>query len=126
MNRTSPNVDPSGTMYLINHFLDKTILGNPVPFVEKLNQTNAATGAGSLGAQVDSCVTQYSKPPNFMLVDVRFNHRFYQIDTDSDSSTNLVEVPCLKLLHVSITCNTMRLTASLLQYRLEPNLRPLP
>ncbi|KAL9716525.1 hypothetical protein Ac2012v2_000973 [Leucoagaricus gongylophorus] len=69
MNRTSPTVDPSGTMYLINHFLDKTILGNPVPFVEKLNQTNAATGAGSLGAQVDSCVTQYSKPPNFMLVD---------------------------------------------------------
>ncbi|KAF5352466.1 hypothetical protein D9756_006018 [Leucocoprinus leucothites] len=69
INRTSSNVDPAGTMYLINHFLDKTVLGNPVPFVEKLNVTNAASGDGSLGAQVDTCMAQHSKPPNFMLVD---------------------------------------------------------
>jgi hypothetical protein len=61
-------------MYLINHFLDKSILGNPVPFTEKLNETNAASGAGSLGAQVDTCVAQFSKPPNFMLVDVCLHH----------------------------------------------------
>lgn len=69
INRTSQNVDPTGQMYLINHFLDKVVLGNPVPFVEKLNDTNAASGPGSLGEQVDNCVTQHSKPPNFLLVD---------------------------------------------------------
>ncbi|KXN88739.1 hypothetical protein AN958_06606 [Leucoagaricus sp. SymC.cos] len=69
INRTNGNVDPAGQMYLINHFLDKTVLGNPVPFIEKLNETNAASGAGSLEEQVDNCVTQHSKPPNFLLVD---------------------------------------------------------
>ena len=57
-------------MYLINHFLDQLVLNTPVPYIDKLNQTNAASGAGSLGAQVDTCVAAYSRPPNFMLVDV--------------------------------------------------------
>ena len=57
-------------MYLINHFLDKLVLGQPAPDVDKANQTNAATGVGSLGVQVDTCVGQWGRNPNFMLVDV--------------------------------------------------------
>jgi hypothetical protein len=69
VNRTHAT-DTSTQMYLINHFLDKLLLGQPVPYVEKANVTNAATGAGSLGTQVATCVAAYGRPPNFMLVDV--------------------------------------------------------
>lgn len=69
INRTNPNVDPAGQLYLINHFLDKLVLGQPVPFVEKLETTNGASGPGSLGEHVDTCTSQHSKPPNFLLVD---------------------------------------------------------
>ncbi|KIM47796.1 hypothetical protein M413DRAFT_439473, partial [Hebeloma cylindrosporum] len=67
VNRTKG--DTSTQMYLINHFLDQLVLGQPVPYIDKLNQTNAATGAGSLGAQVETCVASYGRPPNFLLVD---------------------------------------------------------
>lgn len=73
INRTNSNVDSAAQMYLINHFLDKVVVGQPVPFIEKLNETNAASGPGSLGEHVDTCVAQHSKPPNFLLVDVSLN-----------------------------------------------------
>lgn len=57
-------------MYLINHFLDKLILGFPAPFPEEAANTNAATGEGSLGTQVSTCVADHGKNPNFLLVDV--------------------------------------------------------
>ncbi len=57
-------------MYLINHFLDRYVLGQPVPYVDKANETNAANGTGSLGTQVTTCSAQYSRAPNFLLVDV--------------------------------------------------------
>lgn len=57
-------------MYLINHFLDKVFLGQPVPDVTKANVTNSASGAGSLGAHVDTCVAANTRAPNFLLVDV--------------------------------------------------------
>jgi hypothetical protein len=69
VNRTHAT-DPTTQMYLINHFLDTIVLGAPVPFVAQLNVTNAASGAGSLGAQVDTCISAHGLPPNFMLVDV--------------------------------------------------------
>jgi len=61
--------DTSTEMYLINHFLDKLLIGQLVPDVDAANQTNAATGVGSLGAQVSTCVATYGRPPNFILVD---------------------------------------------------------
>ncbi|KAJ2914279.1 hypothetical protein MD484_g6118, partial [Candolleomyces efflorescens] len=61
--------DTATSMFLINHFLDKLVLGQPVPFIEKLNETNAATGAGSLGAHVETCQSVHSRAPNFLLVD---------------------------------------------------------
>lgn len=67
VNRTKGNTNTQ--MYLINHFLDTTLLGQLVPNAPQLNVTNAATGAGSLGAQVATCVAQNTRPPNFMLVD---------------------------------------------------------
>lgn len=56
-------------MYLINHFLDTELLGSPVPDTADLDTTNAANGTGSLGAQLDTCVADYGRNPNFMLVD---------------------------------------------------------
>ncbi|KAG6866055.1 hypothetical protein C0991_009152 [Blastosporella zonata] len=67
VNRT--NGDTTTQMYLINHFLDKTLLGQPVPDVDQANVTNAATGAGSLGEQVNTCVAANTRAPNFLLVD---------------------------------------------------------
>ncbi|KAM0788845.1 hypothetical protein ACM66B_002930 [Microbotryomycetes sp. NB124-2] len=65
--------DYQGKMYLINHNLNvnKTLLGQtiPVPAVNELNQTNAATGTGSLGAQADACESDWGYKPTFTLVD---------------------------------------------------------
>ena len=57
-------------MYLINHFLDKTLFGQPTPDTGALNQTNAVSGTGSLGTQVNTCLATQGRPPNFLLVDV--------------------------------------------------------
>lgn len=67
VNRT--NGDTSTQMYLINHFLDKIILGQPAPDSSRANTTNAVSGVGSLGQQVETCAAQHSRNPNFMLVD---------------------------------------------------------
>lgn len=73
VNRT--NGTPSDQMFLINHFLDKVVLGFDAPDVEDASVTNSASGPSSLGAQVDTCVAATSKNPNFMLVDVRISSR---------------------------------------------------
>jgi len=67
VNRTEG--DTASQMYLINHFLDRVLLQQPVPDISQANVTNSVSGPGSLGAQVDTCVTQNGRPPNFMLVD---------------------------------------------------------
>ncbi|EKM61361.1 uncharacterized protein PHACADRAFT_247911 [Phanerochaete carnosa HHB-10118-sp] len=67
VNRTSG--DPTTQMFLINHFLDQVILGFAAPFVEEANATNAVSGSNSLGEQVQLCVSDYNRSPNFMLVD---------------------------------------------------------
>ncbi|TFY50816.1 hypothetical protein EVJ58_g10876 [Rhodofomes roseus] len=67
VNRTSGNSQEQ--MYLINHFLDDEYLGVLVPDKSDADKTNAASGTGSLGAQVTECAAQYSRNPNFMLVD---------------------------------------------------------
>lgn len=41
----------------------------PVPDTSSLNQTNAATGYGSLGTQADACISEFGYPPTFTLVD---------------------------------------------------------
>jgi len=57
-------------MYLINHFLDSVqLFGQPSPDKGALNQTNAVSGTGSLGNQVNTCLENHGLPPNFMLVD---------------------------------------------------------
>jgi len=67
VNRTKG--DSSTEMYLINHFLDTLILGEPAPDPSQANQTNAVSGTNSLGAQFELCVSEYGRNPNFMLVD---------------------------------------------------------
>ncbi|KAK2461588.1 hypothetical protein APHAL10511_006051 [Amanita phalloides] len=60
---------PATQMYLINHFLDSLLFNQEVPNVSQLNVTNAASGPGSLGAQVSTCIAQQGRAPNFILVD---------------------------------------------------------
>ncbi|KAJ7246298.1 PLC-like phosphodiesterase [Mycena haematopus] len=67
VNRTKG--DSSTQMYLINHFLDTILFGSPVPDVAAANVTNAVSGDGSLGAQVNTCVAAYGRAPNYLLVD---------------------------------------------------------
>ncbi|EIN14014.1 PLC-like phosphodiesterase [Punctularia strigosozonata HHB-11173 SS5] len=68
VNRSSG--DTSTEMYLINHFLDKEVLGSPAPDVDNANTTNGVSGTGSLGEQaLDTCVATNGRYPNFMLVD---------------------------------------------------------
>ncbi|KAI0034160.1 PLC-like phosphodiesterase [Vararia minispora EC-137] len=62
--------DTSTSMYLINHFLDtQGLFGILTPNVGAANQTNAVSGTGSLGQQVQTCVASTGRNPNFMLVD---------------------------------------------------------
>lgn len=75
VNRT--NGDPSSEMYLINHFLDQVILGQPAPDPEAANVTNGVSGTGSLGVQVQTCAAANGRNPNFMLVDVCVPDRAY-------------------------------------------------
>jgi hypothetical protein len=63
--------DTSTELFLINHFLDTTVLGQPAPDPQDANVTNGVSGTGSLGVQVQTCVATQGRNPNFMLVDVR-------------------------------------------------------
>jgi hypothetical protein len=60
-------------MYLINHFLDLSIgVGKDsilVPDRGQAGQTNAVTGAGSVGDQGDRCLGIWGRYPNVMLID---------------------------------------------------------
>ena len=66
------NGDTTTELYVINHFRDTTFL-NPkvlIPDRKDASVTNGVSGTGSLGVQVQTCVTAYGRNPNFMLVDV--------------------------------------------------------
>lgn len=57
-------------MYMINHFLDSAILGSILyPNKARLNETNAATGTGSIGFHAGNCVSLYGRNPNIILLD---------------------------------------------------------
>jgi hypothetical protein len=85
--------DTSTQMYLINHFLDKLLLGQPTPDTDALNVTNSASGTGSLQAQVDACSSQYTKPPTFMLLDVSTDAVFCDVFLMGRFSTMSMRVP---------------------------------
>jgi len=63
------NGDTSTELFLINHFLDTIVLGQPAPDPQAANVTNGVSGTGSLGVQVQTCVASQGRNPNFMLVD---------------------------------------------------------
>ncbi|THH23090.1 hypothetical protein EUX98_g8089 [Antrodiella citrinella] len=70
VNRSNGN--PDTQMFLINHFLDSPVAGIaalPAPDKSAANVTNAVSGVGSLGQQVDTCIDAHGRDPNFMLVD---------------------------------------------------------
>lgn len=67
VNRTQG--DSSSQLYLINHYLDSLILGQPAPDKTQANVTNGVSGVGSLGVQVSTCAAEYGRNPNYLLVD---------------------------------------------------------
>ncbi|KAF2803260.1 uncharacterized protein BDZ99DRAFT_468236 [Mytilinidion resinicola] len=68
-NQPSEAID-SGRMFLMNHFLDSSeLFGIETPNEDAVNVTNAATGTGSLGAQMEVCDKLYGREPTFVLVD---------------------------------------------------------
>lgn len=85
-------------MFLINHFFDTLLLGQPVPDIDAANVTNAVSGTGSLGAEVTACIALWGRNPNFMLVDVSLVSWYvYEFDlTPCQSSMNMAEVPYSK------------------------------
>ena len=60
---------PDGRMYIVNHFLDVNEGGILLPDDPADDTTNAATGPGSIGAQVDLCEGLYQRAPKGILVD---------------------------------------------------------
>jgi hypothetical protein len=64
---------PTTTLSMTNHFLD--VYGNILginawlPDKDKLNETNAETGYGSIGQGASNCVGLWGKPPNHILLD---------------------------------------------------------
>lgn len=85
-------------MYLINHFLDTLVLGQPAPDPGQANQTNAVTGSNSLGEQFSLCTGQQGRNPNFMLVDVRTFDYFMDFFLMVPSSMSTVVDLCSKSL----------------------------
>ena len=64
-----PGATADGRMYIVNHFLDLDLDGIDIPDNAADNTTNAATGAGSIGAQADLCIGLYGRAPVGILVD---------------------------------------------------------
>jgi hypothetical protein len=59
-----------GLMYIVNHFLDVKLFDDVlVPDRFHAPRTNAATGAGSIGAQNDVCKSRWGRKPTIVLVD---------------------------------------------------------
>lgn len=78
-----PIQDAQNRLYLANHNLNAevSILGTSVliPDVSQLNETNNATGFGSLGLAANNCRIDYDRPPNVLNVD------YYNIGGSYDS-----------------------------------------
>ncbi|ODH46804.1 hypothetical protein GX48_07103 [Paracoccidioides brasiliensis] len=64
-----PNANPDGRMYIMNHYLDIERIGLLFPDRFSAPRTNAATGKGSIGAQVELCAAMHGRKPNVVLVD---------------------------------------------------------
>jgi hypothetical protein len=65
------DADGKTSMYIVNHFLDVQLAPTDilVPNRNKAPSTNAATGQGSIGDQVNLCVQAFGRAPNVVLVD---------------------------------------------------------
>jgi len=82
-------------MYMANHNLNVEVtlagISLDLPARTRLNQTNAITGYGSLGAAVENCSAMWDRPPNFLLVDYynigSFNGSVFQVAADANGVT---------------------------------------
>lgn len=58
-----------GRMYIVNHFVDRDILGIDIPDRDAAAATNAVSGTGSIGAQAQLCEGLYGRAPNGIWLD---------------------------------------------------------
>src|ERR1700750_3186353 len=65
------DADGSSSMYIVNHFLDIQLSPTNVMVPDRgaASNTNAETGQGKIGDQVNLCVQAFGKYPNVVLVD---------------------------------------------------------
>lgn len=74
-------------MYMANHNLNLEVaiagISLLIPASNMLNETNAISGYGSAGWQIDNCTQDWDRPPNFLLVDYynvgNFNGSVFQV-----------------------------------------------
>ena len=82
-------------LYIANHNLNVQIafvgISLLVPATTLLNETNAISGYGSLGAMNRNCTRDWNRPPNFLLVDYynvgNFNGSVFQVAADANGVT---------------------------------------
>lgn len=75
-------------MYIVNHFLQVKIGDIFIPNEILLGRTNAPTGKGSIGAQVDVCKGKFGRKPKAVLVD-RFNRGEFFFERGGSEVTDL-------------------------------------
>jgi hypothetical protein len=65
------DADGRSSMYIVNHFLDTDLAGSGILVPDKADaaRTNSAHGDGSIGDQVDLCVSTHGRNPNVVLID---------------------------------------------------------
>lgn len=82
-------------MYMANHNLNVEIalagISLDIPAYTILNETNAISGYGSVGAASGNCTEDWDRPPNFLLVDYynlgNFNGSVFQVAADANNVT---------------------------------------
>jgi hypothetical protein len=100
--------DSTTQLSVINHFLDKIVLGQPAPDPGDANVTNAISGVGSLGQQVQTCIAANARNPNFLLVDVcKLSGVIAKLQLTLRSSTSLAVEVSSKLPPLPMVSHTI-------------------
>ncbi|KMU87101.1 hypothetical protein CIHG_05041 [Coccidioides immitis H538.4] len=87
--------DAKKRLYMANHNLNTEVslagASLLVPNTVLLNETNAVSGYGSAGAMAGNCTEQWTRPPNFILVDYynigNFNGSVFEVAANCNNVT---------------------------------------
>ncbi|OOQ81962.1 hypothetical protein PEBR_40928 [Penicillium brasilianum] len=87
--------DAKSRMYMANHNLNLELsfgsLSLLIPNTAVISQTNAVNGNGSLGWMAENCTRDWTRPPNFLLVDYynygNFNGSVFEVAAEMNNVT---------------------------------------